>query len=301
MNRIKALLLLVALLWVTPAAADDFTVVNQTIVKHWTANDDGFRLQNLRLRSGITDGVSPVVRLYVDQPGINVVNWLVQNVVIQGSGREGNCIEIVAALNTSWIYAGAMRDVETSGCGKAGVLIDGSVFEFSTFNLFSHDNVGDGIVLQHDGGGQVSAVDMYGARLRNNGGFGAQQLNGARDIKWHGGYFVGNHGGLNANQGDTLLEGTGFENNVGVAIQFQNYLNLVACTFSTGGAQATQIAGTLAGWMTIVGPDYEDYGGWTSRFLSVNGSGTIVIPDRNAAWAGGNLGTVNGPTLKWGM
>jgi hypothetical protein len=252
--------------------------VSQTIEINIGANADNIGLIGPAvLNSKITDG-SPVLRVLVNADGVNLTNLLLEKIQVNGNGREGDGIVISCPTNNSWVYRSVFRDLAVSHCGGNGIVFDGSVFESSIHNCWAADNKGNGFVFRHNNGGQVSAISMHGGGARKNLQAGIALLDGARDIKMFGLYFCENaQFGVNADQGCTLLSGCGFENNQPSGLRYQNFANLMSCTFSTHGVQNPAIQGYLAGGSSIINTGNEDYGGGQSVFAKLDGNGTVAL------------------------
>jgi hypothetical protein len=250
--------------------------VTQTIdVKVGSNISGGGVIGPIVINSKITDG-SPVMRVHVDSDNVNVVNFLLEKITIIGNGKEGNGLVVSIPTNNSWGYRSCLRDINVLNCGGDGIVVEGSFFESSIFNLWGNDNQGNGVVFKHLNNGQVSAWSWHGGGARKNGKAGIALLNGARDVKMFGLYLCENgQFGVNADQGCSMF-GVGFENNKPSGLRFQNYAKLINCTFSTDGRQNPAISGYLAGRSLIQATENEDYGTPT-RFAKIEGTGTVVL------------------------
>jgi len=226
----------------------------------------GLRMDGFKIISRITDG-SDLLTFKIAAPGIDCRYLRVQDLLIAGSGLDGNGLVISCPRNDSWIYNFELRGVSVEGCGQAGVLLEGSVFEGMTSNLCTHGNKGDGARMQNFGPegnvGVVSAITMWGGSHRKNGGKGIYLIGAAapRDVKVHGAYFCENTDeGIVAENGIGLVSGCGFENNGGAGVALQNYGSFIGCTFSTGGPQLNGITGYLVGTLFVSCCSSEPYG-----------------------------------------
>ncbi len=232
-------------------------------------------------KSTIINGAD-VITYQVTQPGIDVRYLQLEGFLVAGNGKEGTGLKVTCPLNTSWIYGSVLRDVEVEGCGGVhGLWLNGSVFESSLFNVCSDGNRQNGVGLSHDAaGGEVSALAIFGGTHRKNGMAGIAAVAGARDFKCFGTYFVENKGqGIWAEQGFTLLQGCGFENNGGVGVQFQNYGHMIGCTGSSFGPQVYLAQGYLAGDATIMACEIEGYSGFEAgiKLAKMDGNGTLTV------------------------
>src|SRR4030095_6046815 len=79
------------------------------------------------LVSQVTDG-SPLIQIIVD-PGVDFRYLTLSNFTIQGNGREGDGIQIVADGNDRWCYNWTISNVTVEHVGGYGLDIQGSVFE----------------------------------------------------------------------------------------------------------------------------------------------------------------------------
>src|SRR6478672_971025 len=104
--------------------------VSSTIVIHVTSTTQGplgLDLGGGTIVSNITNG-SPVIQVVVD-PGVDLRYLTFSNFTIQGNGREGDGIQIVAAGNDRWVYDFSVNNVTVNHVGGYGLDFQGSVFE----------------------------------------------------------------------------------------------------------------------------------------------------------------------------
>ena len=151
------------------------------------------------------------------------------------------------------------------------------------------------------GGGIASGLEWTGGGFRKNGVAGLILDNGSHDLHVKGAYFVENVGpGLVASSGISLVEQSGFENNLGVGAVIQGAASFVDDGFSTWGPQRVGIGGTLAGGqmsLTAVGEEY--YGGGPDPVLlaNVQGNGDLSITGSNGKVViGPNVAMASGST-----
>jgi len=212
----------------------------------------GIDLGGAHIVSQITDG-SPVIQINVG-PGVDLRYLTFSNFTIDGNGREGDGIKIVADGNDRWVYNFTIDNVIVRNVGGYGLDVQGSVFEGLIIDSSMIGNARGGAYFAHSsGGGQVSGLRWYGGTLADNGGAGLSLGNGARDISVDGVSFVRNNGaGISAEQGIASVTGSQFTENNGAGIWFQNFGNFHGNTFANTGAQGTGITGWLNGGATVI-------------------------------------------------
>jgi len=205
------------------------------------------------LVSQVTNG-SPLIQIVVG-PGVDFRYLTLSNFTLQGNGREGNGIEIIADGNDRWAYNWTISDVAVQGVGGYGLDLEGSVFEGMISNSWMNGNGLGGAYFTHSAhGGWVSALRWFGGGAQGNGGAGVTLDNGVRDLGIDGALFVDNAGpGISALSGITSVGDSTFEDNLGAGIAFRNYGNFSDNVFSSSGAQAVGIDGYVAGTATVAG------------------------------------------------
>jgi hypothetical protein len=240
--------------YVAQGSGQTFTV-SSTIVIHVTSTTQGplgLDLGGGTIVSNITNG-SPVIQVVVD-PGVDLRYLTFSYLTIQGNGREGDGIQVVAAGNDRWVYNFSVNNVTVNHVGGYGLDVQGSVFEGLVSNSWMNNDGKGGAYFSHLDGGQVSALHWFSGGFQNNGGAGLMLDNGARDMSVDGAKFVGNAGGgINAESGITSVSNSDFQDNHGSAIAIQNYGNFNNNTFESTGAQTVGISGWLNGDATVVG------------------------------------------------
>lgn len=259
-----------------PGGTLDVAQTMKFTLKATTQGWTGLRGGGLKINSRITDG-SPVMVFEVAKDGIDFRYLALRDFGIFGTGKEGDGLTVRCDTNSSWIYSSVLRDVAVEHCGGNGIVLEGSFFESSLFDVWTHGNAHHGCVLQHKNG-QVSAINVSGGGHRKNGQYGMATLNGSRDVKQFGVYYCENQGGgLLADQGFTLLSGCGFENNKGAGVKFQNFGTIIGCTGSTNGPQRYLLDGYLAGGdLTVISTGVEDYGQSGSKLAKLDGNGPVT-------------------------
>ena len=241
-----------------------------TVTEH-TRGITGLNANGAKLEGSLT--------IKVDRPGIDFRYLIIEKLLIDGTGKAHGLV-LACPTNDSWIYNWCLRDVMVEGCTGDGIALEGSVFEGSMINVCTHGNGGNGVLMRHKGGGQISAIGVFGGAHRKNGRAGMALLDGARDVKQMGVYYVENKGpGLHADQGFTGVWGCGFENNGGTGILFQNFGNVHASTASSNGPQQTLAQGYLStgAALTLVSSGVEGYGGHTMKTAKIEGNGEVFI------------------------
>jgi hypothetical protein len=140
----------------------------------------------------------------------------------------------------------------------------------------------------------ASALKWEGGGFRNNQVAGLMLDNGARDMSVSDAYFVENKGpGISAPGGITSVSTSGFENNQGQGIVFQNYGNFVNNSFSTWGPQQVGISGYLAGQASMIGNTSEYYGSGTNttKLANLQGNGGLTLIGSGNVVTGSNVTT----------
>ena len=212
----------------------------------------GIDLGGATIVSQITDG-SPVIQVVVG-PGVDLRYLTFSNFTIQGNGREGDGIQLVAAGNDRWLYNFLVDNVTVNNVGGYGLNVQGSVFEGLVSNSWMTNNADGGAYFGHLVDGQVSALRWFGGGFESNGGPGLTLGNGARDISVDGASFIHNNGmGISAEGGITSVSSSTFTDNKGPGVWFQNYGNFSGNTFASTGAQTIGITGWQNGNSTLVG------------------------------------------------
>src|SRR5262249_6952739 len=159
--------------------------------------------------------------------GVDLRYLTLSNFTIEGNGREGDGIRIIANGNDRWVYSWNIDNVTVEHTGGYGLDVQGSVFEGLVSNSWMNGNALSGAYFtDSSGGGQASALRWFGGGFKDNGGDGLILDNGARDMSVDGALFANNGGvGISAGSGITSVTGSHFQDNHGSAIWFQNYGN----------------------------------------------------------------------------
>ncbi len=247
------------------------------------------------LVSQVTDG-SPLIRIVVD-PGVDFRYLTLSNFTLQGTGSDGNGIEIVADGNDRWAYNWTIGDVAVHGVGGYGLAVVGSAFEGLVSDSWMNNNGLGGAYFSHSAnGGVASALRWFGGGAQDNGGAGIVLDNGARDLGVEGALFANNAGaGISALSGITAVSDSSFENNGGAGIAFQNYGNFSDNVFSTFGRQTVGIDGFLAGTATLVanrGATLADLQGTGVLYMTGNDGAVVTGPSLVPNALGGDMAHV---------
>ena len=255
----------------------------------------GIDLGGATIVSQITNG-APVIQINAG-PGVDLRYLTLSNFTIQGNGREGDGIKIVADGNDRWIYNFSIDNVMVRGVGGYGLDVQGSVFEGLVSNSRMIGNHLGGAYFGHSaGGGQVSALRWFGGSLEDNGGAGLFLGNGARDISVDGVTIANNNGyGISAEWGITSVTDSQVRDNRVDGIWFQNFGYFNNNTFTTSGVQATGIAGYVVGDAIVTGSRsvYTGSGSDTTVLANLQGPGF--------AYTTGDTGKIiTGPALSVG-
>ena len=245
----------------------------------------GIDLGGARIVSNITNG-APVIQINV-AAGVDLANLTLTNFSIWGSGSDGDGIQIVANGTDRLVHDWSVSNVTIQHVGGAGLDVIGNVSTGTVFNSWMHGNAGGGALFSNgDAGGTISDIEWAGGGFRKNDVGGLVLEHGAQGVSVSGAYFVDNYApGIVAPSGITSVTTSGFENNVGSAIEFNGHGDFWANTFSTFGPQATGIDGSLSGSASLVSNISEYYGSGGSALLAyIQGAG-------NLAEVGGGIST----------
>ncbi len=255
----------------------------------------GIDLGGATIVSQITNG-APVIQINAG-PDVDLRYLTLSNFTIQGNGREGDGIKIVADGNDRWIYNFTLDNVTVRGVGGYGLDVQGSVFEGLVSNSSMIGNRLGGAYFGHSaGGGQVSALRWFGGTIEDNGGAGIFLGNGARDLSIDGITVANNSGdGISAEWGLTSVTDSQFRDNHGDGIWFQNFGYFNNNTFTTSGVQATGISGWVTGNAVVTGSRSVYTGSGSDPTVLANLQGT------GSAYMVGDTGKViTGPVLSVG-
>ena len=260
----------------------------------------GIDLGGAKIISQVTGG-QPVIEI-VAGPGVNVSNLTLSNFSIVGNGQEGDGIKIVAAGSDRSINL-AVSNVEIEHVGGIGLDVLGNV-SGTVVDSWMHGNGDGGARFADSGGGTADGLKWIGGGFRKNGVAGLILDNGAHDMSVQGAYFVENYGpGIYATAGITLVEQSGFENNVGAGAWVGGSSTFLADTFSTYGPQTVGIAGSLdSGKIISIGSGNEYYGGGSdpTAYMNLQGSGTLSLVGGGKVIAGSGISVTGGSVVPSG-
>jgi len=257
----------------------------------------GIDLGGATILSQITNG-APVIQINAG-PGVDLRYLTLSNFTIQGNGREGDGIRIVADGNDRWIYNFSIDNVMVRGVGGYGLDVQGSVFEGLVSDSRMIGNHLGGAYFGHSaGGGQASALHWFGGSLKDNGGAGLFLGNGTRDISVDGVTVANNNGdGISAEWGITSVTDSQVRDNRGAGIWFQNYGYFNSNTFMTSGVQATGLAGYVVGDVVVTGSRsvYTGSDSDTTVLANLRGPGFAYMSDDAGKIITGTALSVGGP------
>ena len=249
------------------------------------------------LVSQVTDG-SPLIRIVVG-PGVDLRYLTLSNFTIEGNGREGNGIELIADGNDRWAYNWTIDNVTVEGVGGYGLSMQGSVFEGMGSNSWMNGNGRGGAYFAHSaGGGVASALRWSGGGAEDNGGAGVTLDNGTRDLGVDGATFARNNGpGISALWGITDVTASRFDDNLGAGVAFQNYGHFNDDIFTTTGSQTIGIDGYLAGDASLVGDTnaYSGAGPDPTLLADLQGHGGVFLTGTDGRVESGPGVAVNPP------
>lgn len=257
----------------------------------------GIDLGGARIVSNITNG-APVIQINV-AAGVDLANLTLSNFSIWGSGSDGDGVQIVANGTDRLVHDWSVSNVTIQHVGGAGLNVIGNVSDGTVFNSWMHGNAGGGAHFSNgDAGGAISDIEWAGGGFRKNDVGGLVLDHGAQDVSVTGAYFVDNFApGIVAPSGITSVTTSGFENNVGSAIEFNGHGDFWANTFSTFGPQATGIDGSLSGSASLVSNISEYYGSGGSSLLAyIQGAGNLAEVGGGIS-TGGNVAVEGGGTF----
>ncbi|WP_170303434.1 malectin domain-containing carbohydrate-binding protein [Reyranella soli] len=239
----------------------------------------GIDLGGATIVSQITNG-APVIQINAG-PGVDLRYLTLSNFTIQGNGREGAGIKVVADGNDRWIYNFTVDNVTVRGVGGYGLDVQGSVFEGLISNSSMIGNRLGGAYFGHSaGGGQVSALRWFGGKIEDNGGTGIFLGNGARDLSIDGITVANNNGdGISAEWGITSVTDSQFRDNRGDGIWFQNFGYFNSNTFTTSGVQATGMSAWVTGNAVVSNSRsvYTGSGSDLTVLANLQGTGSAYI------------------------
>ncbi|HYD04592.1 MAG TPA: Ig-like domain-containing protein, partial [Reyranella sp.] len=289
--------------YVANGSGQTFTVSKSIViyVNSTTQGPLGLDLGGGTIISNITDG-SPVIKVVVG-PNVDLRYLTFSNFTIQGNGREGSGIQIVAGANERWVYNFGVDNVTVNGVGGYGIDVQGSVFEGIISDSWMTNNGQGGAYFSHLADGQASALRWYGGGFEDNGGAGMTLDNGVRDMTVDGATFSGNQGGgISAGSGITAVSNSEFIDNDGYGVWFQNYGNFDNNTFTTSGSQMVGVTGWLNGNATVVNSSsvWTGSGADPTTLANLNGYGGVFTSgDTGKIVTGSSLsvGTAGGGNL----
>jgi hypothetical protein len=265
--------------YVAHPTATTYTVTSPIVINvtSTTTGPLGIDLNGARIISQIIDG-SPVIQINVG-PDVDLRYLALLDFSIEGNGREGDGIRIVADGNDRWVYNWNVSDVTIEHVGGIGLNFEGSIFEGTVSNSWMDYNEGGGARFAHSAnGGQVSALKWFGGGFRGNGEAGLTLDNWARDMSVQGASFVGNGGpGIYTRGGISLVDSSRFENNQGAGVRFENYGIFTENTFATSGSQTVGISGYLTGGAILNGNSarYSGAGADPTVLANLQGHGSL--------------------------
>src|SRR5258708_9877773 len=127
----------------------------------------GIDLGGARIVSQITDG-SPVIEI-VAGPGVDLRYLTLSNFTIEGNGREGDGIRIVADGNDRWVYNWTVSNVTVEHVGGFGLNVRGSVFEGIIANSWMIADAMGGAYFAHSpAASHVSPITRFASASQNN-------------------------------------------------------------------------------------------------------------------------------------
>jgi hypothetical protein len=240
----------------------------------------GIDLGGAKLVSQVGSG-SPLIEIIVGA-GVNISNLTLQNFSIEGNGAEGDGIKIVADGTDCAIASLNVDNVSVEHVGGIGLDVIGNVSQGLIVDSWMNGNAQGGARFANSpAGGVAGGLEWEGGGFRHNGVAGLILANGTHDMTVKGAYFVENNGpGIDATSGITLVQQSGFENNVGTGALIQGSGNFTDDTFSTYGPQTAGVGGYLSGGkITLTGMDAEYYGAGADPTVAANvqGTGTLDI------------------------
>lgn len=271
--------------------ADTYTVTTPIVINVTQSTDGpaGIDLGGAKIISQVDDGL-PVIVIQV-APGVELGSLTLSNFSISGSGREGDGIKIVADGPDRSIHDWSIDNVNVEHVGGVGLDVLGNVSHGTVYNSWMHGNdQGGARFAASAGGGVPDELEWIGGGTRKNGVAGLILDNGAHDMTVSGAYFVDNDGpGIVATAGITLVETSGFENNLGAGAVVEGPSTFIGDTFATYGPQTVGVGGELiGGQVTLAGIGSEYYGPGANPTMTANlqGEGALAITGRGNVAAG---------------
>lgn len=239
--------------------------ITAPIVIEFTAwqNGGGLNMNGAKLICDFNDATKYALTFLI-QSSTHSVGWqggTIRNIFFDCSSPACGAIKYQCRTNQSWIYAFRHQNLNLNNFSGAGLFYEGSVFEFfcddingqNNLNLFRFRNAGpiEGAGADTDTDvGIVSAVYLRGGTWRDSHATALYTdatvtFREPRDFTVRDVYCVNNNGnGMTFSAGFTLIDGCGFENNVGSGIYFQNE----GCTFRCRGASHGPMPYLISGY-----------------------------------------------------
>src|SRR5262245_20084979 len=118
--------------------------ISSPIVIHITSTTQGMGIDGggATLISNVTNG-QPLIQIVVD-PGVDARYLNLSNFKIQGNGKEGDGIQLIADGNDRWLYNWNITNVTVDHVSGYGLDMQGSIFEGVVSNSWMTNNAEGG-------------------------------------------------------------------------------------------------------------------------------------------------------------
>ncbi|WIM14421.1 Ig-like domain-containing protein [Enhydrobacter sp.] len=274
--------------------------VDSPIVINVTSADQGtfgIDLGGARILSQVAGG-EPVIEIVV-APGVHLSSLTLSNFSIQGNFVEGDGIKIVADGADRGIGTLIVDNVNVEHVGGIGLDVIGNVSHGQIANSWMNGNLQGGARFAGSpAGGVAGDLAWEGGGFRLNGVAGMILDNGTHDMVVKGAYFVDNRGpGIAATSGITLVQESGFENNVDAGAIVNGPANFTDVSFSTWGPQRMSVGGYLSDdkvTLTGVGNEYYGSGADPTVVANFQGSGTVAVSGTGTVVTGPDVAVTGG-------
>ena len=192
------------------------------------------------------------------KPGLQLKNiWITGSYPNRQAGDGIRFVNAPSGNETSF-HNFILSGIRVEHVAGNGMYFEGS-FEADIFGYSCNDIGKSGMVFSNgsSGGSVVCQINVYGAQLSRCDGWGAEQVNGADQVTWHGPVFVNNGmGGIHATDGIHLVINPKMENSGETMV--------VVDSQAWGGAE-------------IISPGLAGDGSWTRSWVTNTGPTKYVV------------------------
>jgi hypothetical protein len=151
-----------------------------------------FDFGRVLLESGITDGVTPLIKLVGTTKHMVFQNLLIFGGAFSTAGC-GDGLQIISSGGP--ILLSQFQNISSSWCGGNGISVQGDVYENTFTGWDCKNNKQNGALFSTPNGGVISNLRLISPDLSRNNLCGAQTANGVQSIDLIGGSFINNLAG----------------------------------------------------------------------------------------------------------